>query len=203
MSGWDAGRWWRWAVVLTSAAVFIASLTQTACVVDNPLAPNHPSLALLIFGPFGVFEGPNILVWPFVIAAWVLACYKRRLGAVIAGLVAIGLMSVDFDAAGAAGYAAWIANPIIVTAWLLYVGDKRQAALISAVTALALTLSFLQVKELLGSPPYRGVNIPDFETVPIISYGTGYWLWVASAGILVAGVIVDTFLFRYIASGSR
>jgi hypothetical protein len=57
---------------------------------------------------------------------------------------------------------------------LLYLSDRRHAALISAVTALGLTLSFLRVDELLGPPTYAGVNIPDFEEVPIVSYGAGY-----------------------------
>lgn len=32
-----------------------------------------------------------------------------------------------------AGYAAWLANPIIVAAWFLYLADRRSAALISAI----------------------------------------------------------------------
>lgn len=200
MSGWDAGQWWRWAVVLTSAALFVASLTQTACIVDNPLVPNRYSLELLIFGPFGILYPLNLLVWPLVVAAWMLACKRRRVAALYAVLVILVLLAPDAEAAS---YTAWLANPIIGATWLLYLCDKRHAALISSVTALGLALSFLQVKELLGPPTYEGVNIPDVEMAPIISYGIGYWLWIASAGILVAGVTVGTFLFRNIASGHR
>ncbi len=82
---------------------------------------------------------------------------------------------------------AWLANPIVAVAWILYLRDVRFAALISAVTALGLTLSFLWVKYILGSGP-QGVNVADFEMRPIISYGIGYWLWVASAAVLAAGV---------------
>jgi hypothetical protein len=67
--------------------------------------------------------------------------------------------------------------------------------LISAVSALGLTLTFLRVAD---------VPLSDKLTpVEIISYGTGYWLWIASAGFLVAGVSADTFLFRSIASDHR
>lgn len=82
---------------------------------------------------------------------------------------------------------AWLANPVIAVTWILYLRDARFAALISAVTALGLTLCFLWVKYILGPGP-EGVNVADFEMRPIISYGIGYWLWVASAAVLAAGV---------------
>jgi hypothetical protein len=90
---------------------------------------------------------------------------------------------------------AWLANPIIVAAWFFYLGDTRSAALISAFLALGLTLTFLWVAEVPLSP-----KLGDLK---IASYGTGYWLWIASAGILVAGVSVNLLLYRYIASGNR
>jgi hypothetical protein len=40
------------------------------------------------------------------------------------------------------------------------------------------------------------VNTSDFEMVPIISYGIGYRLWVASAAMLAVGVSADTFPLR-------
>jgi hypothetical protein len=208
-------RTWRWAVVLTSATLFIASLTQIACVMDlnscedcvygpRVVEPGYlHGWELLIVGWGGVLEGFNLLVWPFVVAAWVLACCKRRVAAVIAALVAIlCLVSVLVpEIRDTVLYAACLANPIIAVTWLLYLCDVRFAALISAVTALALTLSFLWVKDLPGPPP--GVNVPDFEMFSIISYGIGYWLWVASAAILAAGVSADRFLLRKKTYGDR
>ena len=82
-----------------------------------------------------------------------------------------------------AGYAAWLANPIIVAAWFLYLADRRSAALISAILALGLMLTFLGVATVPISPKLRDVEI--------VSYGGGYWLWIASAGILVASVTVS------------
>jgi hypothetical protein len=96
-------------------------------------------------------------------------------------------MSVEVDATGAGGYAAWIANPIIMIAWFLYLCDKRSAALTSAVFALGLTLTFLRAAEVPLSDKLTPVNI--------VSYGTGYWLWIASAAILTAGVSAEAFLF--------
>jgi hypothetical protein len=138
--------------------------------------------------------------WPFVVAAWVLACCARPVAALIAVSVIAGLVALDLklETSHAVGYAAWLANPIIAVTWLLYFGllyprVARFATLISAVTALGLTLSFLWVKDLPGPPP--GVNVPDFEMMPIISYGIGYWLWVASAAILAAGMSADRLCF--------
>jgi hypothetical protein len=70
-------------------------------------------------------------------------------------------------------------------------------------TALGLTFCFLWVQDLTVPPPYRGVNIADFVEVTIIAYGIGYWLWVASAATLAAGVIADAFLLREKPHGAR
>jgi hypothetical protein len=82
----------------------------------------------------------------------------------------------------------WLANPILAVAWILYLRDRRWAALMSAITALGLTLCFVWVKSVLGPGP-EGVNVADFEMRTIISYGIGYWLWVASAAAMVAGIV--------------
>ena len=87
-----------------------------------------------------------------------------------------------------AGYVAWIANPIVVATWFLYLGDRRPGALVSAVVAPGLTLTFLSVAD--------GPLDEKFSPVKLISYGNGYWLWVASAGVLLEGATVDTFVFR-------
>lgn len=94
-----------------------------------------------------------------------------------------------------AGYAAWLANPIIVAAWFLYLADRRSAALISAILALGLMLTFLGV----ANVPIG----PKLGEVEIISYGAGYWLWIASAGILVAGVSVSNLSLPSSASDRR
>jgi len=182
-------------VVLTSAATFAASLTQVGVVVDGSDRSierlNNYGLDLLISGGFGVLDDPlNLLVWPLVVTVWVLACRKRfAAAAVIAGLV-VGALTWGYQDRSEPFIIAWLANPIIAVTCILYLRDARFAALISAVTTLGLTLCFLLAKGVPGPGP-EGVNVADFETRAIISYGTGYWLWIASAAVLAAGVAVD------------
>jgi hypothetical protein len=211
MSVWDFRRW-RWVVVATSVTLFIVSLTQIAFVVDVTVVLDRvdpldvPSTVPLLFGFTGWFIGPNLfgfrgvgvpqnmLVWPSIVAAWVFACKEWRIAAAIAALFTIGLISITpflepFSYAGGLGYAAWLANPGIAITWILYLRDKQLAALISAIISVGLTLSFLWVQE----GPF---GFKQLDAVPIISYGIGYWLWVASAAILAAGMSADIFLFR-------
>jgi hypothetical protein len=177
-------------VVLFGAITFAASLTQIAVVVDGSdrsieRLPFY-GLELLILGGFSVFDdGLNLLMWPLVVAVWVLACCKRSVATVIAALVA-GALMLGYQDRSEVFNIAWLANPIIAVTWFLYLHDVRFAALISAVTALGLTLCFLWVKCILGPGP-EGVNVADFEMRSVISYGIGYWLWVASAAVLAAG----------------
>jgi hypothetical protein len=144
-------------------------------------------LELLILGGFSVFDDSlNLLMWPLVVAVWVLACRKMCVATVVAALVACALMR-EYQDRSEAFNIAWLANPIIAVTWSRYLRDVRFAALISAATALGLTLCFLCVNSIDGPGP-AGVNVADFEMRPIISYGVGYWLWVASAAVLAAGV---------------
>ncbi|MES5488337.1 hypothetical protein QMZ05_36825 [Bradyrhizobium sp. INPA03-11B] len=116
-----------------------------------------------------------------ILAGWLCACARWYLAALICAFSSIAVVAGFHEQLlPNAGYAAWLANPIIATAWFLYLADKRSAALISAVLALGLTLTFLGVAT---------VPLSDkFSELEIISYGSGYWLWIASAAILVAGV---------------
>jgi hypothetical protein len=207
-------RRWRWIVVLTSATLFIVSLTQIAFVVDvtviDRVDPREFSgIVPLLFGWGGLLLGPslfdfrgvgydqNLLVWPSTVAAWALACMKRWLAAAIAALFTIGLISIPYiPIPDTVGYAAWLANPGIAIAWIFYLSDKQPAALISAVVSVGLALSFLWVQDGPFGPK-------QLDPVPIISHGIGYWLWVASAAILVAGMSVDKFLFRYVPLAGR
>jgi hypothetical protein len=205
VSEWDLRRW-RWVVVLTSATLFILSLTQTAFVVDvsynrKHLKPmDHGGAELLIYGWVAVLEGLNLLIFPSIIAAWLLACNKWRVAAVIAalpavGLIYLGLNSTHPDINSVSFYAAWLANPIIAVTWGLYLRNARPAAPISAVLGLALTLSFLLVKTIPGAP-----RESDFS--PIVSYGIGYWLWVASATVLAVGMSADIVFRQVIMPGN-
>jgi hypothetical protein len=154
-----------------------------------------------LFGFRGVAYGQNLLVWPSIVASWVFACKKWRIAAAIAGLCTIGLVSISptlgpIGYPGSLGYAAWLANPVIAIAWILYLGDKQPSALISAIVSLGLTLSFLWIQE----GPF-GLKLHD--AVPIVSYGIGYWLWVASAALLASGACAGIFLFRSASTAGR
>jgi hypothetical protein len=181
---------WRSAVVLTSAAVFIACLTQTGFAIPRV---TYSGLFLLTTGwVAGLWIiPPGWVVWPLVglflnplvfvsiIAAW--PCFRNKWE----GASAIAVMFAIGPTLICPGEAAWVANPIIVVTWLLYLRDGRPSALIFAVVALGLTLSFLRAE----TAPYP--ELVDLS--PVISYGTGYWLWVASAAIMVVGVSADMF----------
>ena len=144
-----------------SAVIFMASLTQTAFVVDWSFSldfvdPRDISGTVpLVFGWGGLFNAGNL------------------------------------------GYAAWLANPGIAATWVLYLGDKKPVAQISAVISLVLTLSFLMVKEV----PFLGPK--QLDPVPIVSYGIGYWLWVASAAILASGTCADMYRSSICAKAGR
>jgi hypothetical protein len=188
---------WQSAVVLVSAAAFIRSLTQIAFVTECCYVVGDTrgfsGLDMLVTGWMGVLGSwLHPVLFVSIIGAWVCVCIESRFGAVVWALFAIGVVATfPGTVLPNAGYAAWLANPIIVTTWFIYLAGKRPAALISAVSALGLTLTFLRVSD---------VPLSDKLTpVEIISYGSGYWLWIASAGVLVAGVSADTFLFRHIA----
>ena len=181
--------------------MFIACLTQTAfvtecCYVVGDTRREY-GLTMLLAGWAGVLESRlHPLLFVLIIAGWVCACARWHVAALICASSSIGVVAIFHEQVlPNAGYAAWLANPIIVVAWFFYLRDKRSAALISAVLALGLTLTFLWVAD---------VPLSDkLSPVTIISYGSGYWLWIASAGILAAGVSVNLLLRRYIASGNR
>ena len=142
----------RWAVVLTSAALFIVSLTQIAFVVDSPVMEGRPDLY-------------SEVAWDLFFFGWLSAIFDLR-------------------------YVAWFANPLILATWHLYLRNAQVPSLVSAVLGLALALSFLLVE-----------TIPHFPRDgffgSIYSYGIGYWLWIASAAILVVGMSTEIAL-RYV-----
>lgn len=108
---------------------FHGVLTQIAFTVDvGPIDGRvDPSdiggIGLLLFGWGGIGLGPtlfgfrgvgydqNLMVWPSIVAAWVFACMKWRLAAVIAALLIIGLISIPY-------------TPIIPDTWAMRLGSQ-------------------------------------------------------------------------------
>jgi len=76
------------------------------------------------------------------------------------------------------GIVAWLANPALLLAWIFtFSRYRRVEAIVCSVAALGLALSFLAVKEIPG----------DNGSAKIISYALGYWLWIASIVMALAG----------------
>jgi hypothetical protein len=91
-----------------------------------------------------------------------------------AGLLLIGWMGTL-----ASGYIEWIANPLLFYSWFSALHKRYWQAVGSAVLALTLILSFLRRTAIV----WTGDN--GSKTVAIRGYGFGYWLWIASAAIII------------------
>lgn len=91
------------------------------------------------------------------------------------GLLLSGFMGVLI------GYFEWLANPLIVYSWFCARKKRVVPALIATLLAAFFILSFLSVKKMewpgMGSDPN-----PDVQ-----GYAAGYWLWLASALVMVVG----------------
>jgi hypothetical protein len=107
-----------------------------------------------------------------------------------AGLLLIGWMGTI-----ASGYIEWIANPLLLYSWASALHKRYWQAVGSAVLALTLILSFLRRAEVV----WTGDN--GSRTVAIRGYGFGYWLWVASAAIMVTAGLA--LLARQLRSANR
>ena len=168
----------RLVVVVTSAGPFVACLSQVAFfygLTDGvPGSYSQGTLDLLLYGwmafPFALLL---LFINPLTWAAGVLYEWQHRKAALVVGLSAVGLMWFY----GALGVVAWFANPAICFSWFYYLSWTVQKSFVSAAVAFVLVLSFLRIDRV----PF-GVN---GDLVAILSHGTGYWLWVASAAIMV------------------
>jgi hypothetical protein len=82
------------------------------------------------------------------------------------------------------GVPAWLANPALATAWILALlgPSRRWYAFAFAVLAVGLCASFLI---------YRDILVDEAgHRHAITAYAPGYWLWLASAGVALAGAFV-------------
>lgn len=191
---------WRFVVVLASAAAFIRCLAQTAFVTNCCYMIGNTrgfsGLDMFVTGWMGVLGSwLHPLLFFSITGAWICSCIGSQSGFIVWAFVSFALIAGFPTLLSNAGYAAWLANPMIVATWFLYLGERRPAALTSSVFALGLILAFLSVGD---------VPLDDkLDPVEIVSYGTGYWLWMASAGVLAAGVSADTLLRHFIASETQ
>jgi len=106
-----------------------------------------------------------------------------------------GLLLIGWMGALASGYIEWIANPLLFYSWVAALHKRYWQAVGSAVLALTLILSFLRRTEVV----WTGDN--GSKTVAIRGYGFGYWLWIASAAIMVTAGLA--LLARQLRSTNR
>jgi len=83
------------------------------------------------------------------------------------------------------GYFEWFANPLILYSWLSARRNRVAPALLASILATAFILSFLFVKKM----NWEGMGT---DTHPdILGYAAGYWLWLASALVMVVASGVE------------
>jgi hypothetical protein len=75
----------------------------------------------------------------------------------------------------------WLANPALIIAWLTY-KESKTTSLVFTILSLALMLSFLMFDKVIDNEAGHYNKI--------ISYRSGYWLWLCSSGVLAAGALV-------------
>jgi hypothetical protein len=81
-------------------------------------------------------------------------------------------------------YFTWLANPLLLVSWVLLAISKYRAAFNVSLGALLLAMSFLLHSEMVTG---------GSDSTRIVGYGMGYWLWIASALVLVVGAGVLAF----------
>jgi hypothetical protein len=81
------------------------------------------------------------------------------------------------------GVFAWLANPALWLAWIFILARRYAAALVLLIASLAFALSFLREK-------HWERDESGSHTATITGHGPGYWLWIASIVIALAGCIV-------------
>jgi hypothetical protein len=90
---------------------------------------------------------------------------------------AIGLLLVGWLGLSQAVFS-WLANPFMILAWFSYWKLKPGRALTCSAIAFLFMVRFLFEKRVLSDENGR--------TSAITGYGLGYWLWIASAVVLMA-----------------
>src|SRR5262249_32211982 len=81
------------------------------------------------------------------------------------------------------GFIAWLANPLLLMGWILLAVRRRRSAAACAFAAAVCAGSFLFCKPIVSDDAGHRSRITG--------YGLGYWLWLASAAVLLAASLVD------------
>jgi hypothetical protein len=188
----------RYIVVAASCTSYGVCLTKDAYITPGIMYEgvtelvHNPALEHVVFGWIAVGWTAAVFIavgTPLLIVYMILKAVAEKLNAVdqymrfqlrvIRALFAL-IVVTTLLITRALAIGSWLANPMIALSWVFLLSGRSRWAFWSALGALVLILSFLT----LGEVP-AGLKLAD---VPIVSYGLGYWLWMASAAVMVLGV---------------
>jgi hypothetical protein len=170
-------------IVVLSIAVYAICLTQTAYVTSGAYfaadSLENSAISQLLWGWMAVpvalflFFYPNPLVVVSVAVTSLLAWKHWYTSAAVAGCITVVLMWKCYSL----GLASWLANPLLWTIWIFYLLDRIRIVVFLAGIVLLLMVGFLSIDQV----PFGLKG----DSVPITAYGAGYWLWIASAVIML------------------
>lgn len=81
----------------------------------------------------------------------------------------------------------WLANPLLITSWIV-VNRNRRLSFLTSTLAFVLSLSFLFFEEVISDEAGHYSKI--------ISYESGYWLWLSSTVVMAMGNMLMTIIER-------
>ena len=84
----------------------------------------------------------------------------------------------------------WLANPAYFISIFLLLKNRRRPAILLSALSICISLSFLFWHQILASE--------DGRTAEIISFGLGYYLWIAAMLCFFIGIISSTLFSRVI-----
>jgi hypothetical protein len=93
------------------------------------------------------------------------------------------------------GVYAWWANPLLLVAWITFRSRPPAVSSLCTVVALLAMGSFLSVHRIEVSEAGNSARIAG--------YGAGYWIWISSGLVLLAGNMLRVFAKSPNSAGSR
>ena len=132
----------------------------------NTLAPNKVKLGL-----FGLSVA--LFVVSLTLDAYYVEGSNPKAWSASYGLLLVGWIGV------LTGIFAWLANPLLALAWALFLLKLDQLSAIASVLAAVTAASFLRETSIMVS------EAPTYAK--ITGHGPGYWLWLSSMLVMIAG----------------
>jgi hypothetical protein len=88
----------------------------------------------------------------------------------------------------------WLANPFLFVSWWFMFRGYFKSSIAMSLISICLMLSFLSYRLILVRV------MPDIVYGRIVGYEAGYWLWVASAFVLIVGDLILVVRYYYLVS---